>query len=234
MSDKITQWSKHVRNNILTGLIVIIPIGVSVWLCLFVYELLTTWSVDLLQNIGISIENEFLKTQTIRICSLILAIVILFIIGQLIKYTLGKKLLTYTEHIILKIPGLNIVYSTIRQIIDAIKSSKSVMFRKVVLFEYPRKELYVIGFLTNENSEESELTTKTGKELFSVFLPTTPNPTSGFMLLIPKEDCIILNMEVSDAMRLIISGGAIGPRSIEKLGNTSKIAQEQLEPQSRK
>ena len=95
-------------------------------------------------------------------------------------------------------------------------SSKSGnMFRQVVLFEYPRKGCWAIGFLTNENTpENSEAARRLGKgDLISVFMPTTPNPTSGFLMLIPREECIMLDMSVSDAMRLIVSCGAILPGS---------------------
>ena len=81
------------------------------------------------------------------------------------------------------------------------------MFRKVVLIEYPRKGIYTIGFLTNENKEDWELSEKTGKDLISLFIPTTPNPTSGFLLFVPRKDCTFLDMKVSEGMKLVISGG---------------------------
>ena len=113
------------------------------------------------------------------------------------------------DWIMLKLPLLSTVYSTTRQIGEALWAPQGNMFRKAVLLEYPRRGIYAIGFLTSENEENWEIGEKTGKQLVSIFLPTTPNPTSGFLLLLPKEECIILDMKVADAMRLVISGGAV-------------------------
>jgi uncharacterized membrane protein len=83
------------------------------------------------------------------------------------------------------------------------------MFRQVILFEYPRKGIWVIGFLTNENKSRFEVNEKSSGEMLSIFLPTTPNPTSGFLLFVPKKDCVFLDMTVAEGMRLVISGGAV-------------------------
>jgi uncharacterized membrane protein len=107
----------------------------------------------------------------------------------------------------LRLPILRSVYITSRQIGEALWTPKGNMFRQVVLVEYPRKGIYTIGFLTNENKKEWELSVKTNKQLLSIFIPTTPNPTSGFLLFIPREDCQFLDMKVSDGMKLVISGG---------------------------
>jgi uncharacterized membrane protein len=115
------------------------------------------------------------------------------------------------EKLIMKIPMLNVVYSTSQQLVDAVRNPNAGMFRQVVLFEYPRKGIYVIGFLTNENTKSCELVEKTEEALISIFLPTTPNPTSGFLLFVPKNDCVFLNMSITEAMRMIISGGAVSP-----------------------
>ena len=148
----------------------------------------------------------------------------IFLIGYVTRYTLGQHLIRVTENIMLKLPIIRTIYSTIQQIGAAIWAQKGGMFSEVVLFEYPRKGIYVIGFLTNENnSDEWELKQKTGQELYSVFLPTTPNPTSGFLLFVPREDCKILDMDVTEAMRLIISGGAVTSGVAEKKVNNRDV-----------
>ena len=123
---------------------------------------------------------------------------------------------------LLKLPLINFIYSTCKQIGDTIMSSKKGnMFRQVVLFEYPRKGCYAIGFMTNENTpENSEAARRLGKgDLISVFMPTTPNPTSGFLMLIPRDECIMLDMSVSDAMRMIVSCGTVLPGVNEEDGD---------------
>ncbi len=121
------------------------------------------------------------------------------------------------ENLMVQLPMFKSIYLTIKQILDAIRSTKSGMFRQVVLIEYPRKGIYTLAFLTNYNNNKWEIGEKSGRELVSVFLPTTPNPTGGFLLFIPKEDCVFLDMSVTDGMRLVISGGVISP------GDTSQI-----------
>ena len=123
------------------------------------------------------------------------------------RYKFGRLLARFTEWLLLKVPLLRSVYVTSRQIGEALWTPKGNMFRQVVLIEYPRKGIYTIGFLTNENKEEWELSAKTNKQLLSIFIPTTPNPTSGFLLFIPREDCQFLDMKVSEGMTLVISGG---------------------------
>lgn len=201
-----------IGNRILAGFLLILPIALTLYIVSFLYGLLTNWADRIIQIKAFeNLRQIFGFEALVRLFSFCLVLLVLFSIGTVVKYTIGKRILTIIERWILKIPLLNIVYSTIQQIIDAVKNPKAGMFRKVVLFEYPRKGLYVIGFLTNENTKEWELREKTGKDLISIFLPTTPNPTSGFLLFIPREDCIFLKMGITEGMRLVVSGGVVAP-----------------------
>ncbi len=203
------------RSRIITGFFVVIPVFLSLWVAAFLYSKLTQWAV------GISREyfpqfhqatDDFWMEQGIRVISLLLILVLLFIAGQLMRLALGRKLISLMQKLFLKLPIINFIYSTCKQIGDALWSSKEGnMFRQVVLFEYPMKGCYAIGFLTNENKRDFEVTQKLNAPMLSVFMPTTPNPTSGFLMFIPRENCIFLNMSVSDAMRLIVSCGAVTP-----------------------
>ena len=192
------------RNMIVTGLIVAVPVILSLWVA---------WYVWLMSGLP-----PFWRTQIIRVLALVVVLAALFFIGVLTKITLGRKAIEKAQALLLKVPLVNFIYSTCKQIGDTIMSSKKgSMFQQVVLFEYPRKGCWAIGFLTNENTpENSETARRLDKgNLISVFMPTTPNPTSGFLMLIPREECIMLDMSVSDAMRLIVSCGAILPGSEE-------------------
>ena len=199
----------HLRNRMLAGLFVIVPLAITIWVAWFVYSQLTEWAVTLLLPYIPNLEDEFWVIQGIRIATLLTIAAILFLIGELARYKLGRWFIRIAEWAVLKLPILRTVYTTCHQIGEAIWAPSGNMFRKVVLFEYPRKGIYVIGFMTNDNRRGNELTSCTGKQLISIFLPTTPNPTSGFLPFIPVEECKILDMKISDAMRLIISGGAI-------------------------
>ena len=205
------------RNMIVTGLLVAVPIVLSLWVAWYLYSRLTGWGLTLADSLGLMSElPPFWRTQIIRILALIVVLGVLFFLGVLTKITLGRKVIEKAQALLLKLPLVNFIYSTCKQIGDTIMSSKKgSMFQQVVLFEYPRKGCWAIGFMTNENTpENSEAAHRLGKgNLISVFMPTTPNPTSGFLMLIPRDECIMLDMSVSDAMRLIVSCGAILPGS---------------------
>lgn len=181
----------------------------------FLYSKLTQWAVGISRKYFPQFHqaaDDFWMEQGIRVISLLLILVLLFIAGQLMRLALGRKLISLMQKLFLKLPIINFIYSTCKQIGDALWSSKEGnMFRQVVLFEYPMKGCYAIGFLTNENKRDFEVTQKLNAPMLSVFMPTTPNPTSGFLMFIPKENCIFLNMSVPDAMRLIVSCGAVTP-----------------------
>lgn len=200
-----------IKNAIVAGVIIVIPIGLTLWFGQLVYHYLTEWAISLVQTYAPEILNQGRWADlSIRTFSILIILTVLFFIGVLGRHTLGKKLIDITDYIMRKLPMLSIVYTTTRQIWDAIWSTKGGMFNKVVMFEYPRKGLWVIGFLTNENKDRDwEIHKESGEDLVSVFLPTTPNPTSGFLLFVPRKDCKYLDMDVADGMRLVISGGAV-------------------------
>jgi uncharacterized membrane protein len=225
-TDKKAPSKKHFQffsNMIVTGILVAVPIFLSLWVAWYLYSRLTGWGLTLADSLGLMSElPPFWRTQIIRVLALVAILAFLFFLGVLMKITIGRKVIAKAQALLLKVPLVNFIYSTCKQIGDTIMSSKSGnMFRQVVLIEYPRKGCYAIGFMTNENTtENSEVARRLEKgDLISVFMPTTPNPTSGFLMFIPRDECIMLDMSVSDAMRLIVSCGAILPGSEEQDGD---------------
>ena len=214
------------RNRLVTGLLIVAPVLITLWVVKFAYIETTDFTVDLANNYGkdyfkdIGLNVKFIE-PAVRILTLLIVIVVLILIGQLTSWKLGQVVIKTTEKIILKIPMLSTVYSTCHQIGEAL-SPRGGMFRKVVMFEYPRKGMWAIGFVTNENKGEQGKELKDlvkDETLISVFVPTTPNPTSGFLLLIPNAELNYLNISVADGMRLVVSGGAVTPhdtKNIEK------------------
>ncbi|MDD5698917.1 MAG: DUF502 domain-containing protein [Victivallaceae bacterium] len=207
--------TKRARNNflrwlkrrLLGGVLVVLPVLVTFWLAGFLYVKLTGWAVTLVQHFAPGLHSLFWVQQAVRVATLLLIIIILLLVGEFMRYKSGRLLAHLTELVLLKVPILRSVYVTSRQIGEALWTPKGNMFRQVVLIEYPRRGIYTLGFLTNENRGEWELSAKTGSKLLSIFVPTTPNPTSGFLLFLPREDCIFLDMKVSEGMKLVISGG---------------------------
>lgn len=220
---------KFFKQSLLAGIFITVPIFVSLWIAWFIYDALTSWGVEFSEKIDFGMEiSEFWKIQIVRIASLLLMTLVLLTIGAIARNTIGKRIVETFQRILLKIPFIKTIYSTSRQVGDALwNANGGDMFNKAVLFEYPRRGSWAVGFLTNENKEQFEVTRVLGKELVSVFIPTTPNPTSGFLFLIPRDECYVLNMSVSEAMAFIVSCGAVVPpdKAAELTEQTEKTAE---------
>ena len=197
-------WKK-VKGYFITGLLVLFPFVLTVfiitWLFTKVDSLLKGVIGNFLEKIGL------LSFPGVGVISVIL---IIMIAGIIARNYFGKKLLKLGDTIVTKIPLINRIYAAIQQISKAFFSEKREVFKKAVLIEYPRKGIYSIVFFTQDT--RGEIQEKLPSDVVSVFLPTTPNPTSGFLLFVPKTDIIDLSMSVEEALKLVISGGAIVPQ----------------------
>jgi uncharacterized membrane protein len=139
----------------------------------------------------------------------LIVMLLVTLLGYASRYVFGKYFFSIGHRFIQSIPGVSAVYNTVRQIVNTFTSQSRHIFNKVVLVEFPRKGCWTIGFLTN--MEQGEAQVKTQEEVWTVFVPTTPNPTSGFLLMVPRRDTVELDMTVGDGMKMIISGGAVVP-----------------------
>ncbi len=133
-------------------------------------------------------------------------------IGVLARYYIGKRLIAWADNLMLRVPVLNKIYGTIKQVDGAFTSGKKSSFKTVVLVEYPREGIYSVGFITSEQAEEVEQ--KTGKKCVCIFIPTTPIPTGGFLIIVPEDQVIKLDISVADGFKYIISIGAISQEQI--------------------
>jgi len=199
---KVTIISK-LRNYFITGVLVLIPIGVTVYLTLFFIKI---FSKILPQEIN---PNHYLP-YSIPGLEIIISIIVITVIGWLSLSFLGKKLVKLVNDIFKKIPFLRTVYSAIGQMTQSFAQSRKSKKKSVVLVEYPRKGSWAVGFATQENT--GEIASKTNKNLINVFVPTTPNPTSGFLLMFPKDEIIYLDMSFEDASKFIVSAGTSNPK----------------------
>ncbi len=139
----------------------------------------------------------------------ILVVALVTLLGFISHYVFGKFFLQVGEKFIQSIPGVSAVYNTVKQIVDTFSSQNRNHLNKVVLVEYPRKGMWTLGFLTSKMQTEAQA--RIGPDIWTVFVPTTPNPTSGFLLMLPQADVVELEMSVADGMKIIISGGAYTP-----------------------
>ncbi len=140
--------------------------------------------------------------------ALALAVVLISVVGVLARYYIGKKIIDWTDRVLMRVPFLNKIYAAIKQVNDAFSGDKH-SFKTVVLVEFPREGIYSIGFLTSEQRDEVQQKTK--EKVVCVFVPTTPNPTSGFLILVPEEKVTKLDMSVADGIKYIVSLGSLSP-----------------------
>ena len=189
------------RNNFIAGVVVLIPIGITLYLTLFIINI----SSKLIPK---EINPNHYLPYNIPGLEILIAILLITIIGWISLSFIGKRLFNFFETILNKIPIIRTIYSAVEQLIETFTSSKSDK-KTVVLVEYPRKGVYAVGFATKENT--GEIRKKAGKELLNVFVPTTPNPTSGFLLMFPKEEVIFLDLTFEEASKFIVSAGSFNP-----------------------
>lgn len=215
MSIKITSFSRKFRNAFLTGLLIFLPLGTTIFVLDFLLDLFKGPATNLATQLGLGEESFFFGLESLLgLLGLIIGVLALTFLGFLSNYVLGKFFISSTERVLGKVPFINTVYRSVKQIVETFGQENRAVFKKVVLVEYPKEGCYVIGFLTNDATGET--VEVIGKPLTNVFVPTTPNPTSGFLLMLPPEDIYHLSMSVGDGMKMLISGGAVIPPSTIK------------------
>ena len=185
------------RNYFITGVVVLIPIGFTLYLTKFIIGIS---SKIIPQNIN---PNNYLP-YAIPGIEILISVIFITIVGGLSLSFLGKRILKLIDDLFKRIPFLRTIYSAILQMTESF-SNKDNEKKSVVLIEYPRKGVWAVGFATKEN--KGEMAKKTNKNLINVFVPTTPNPTSGFLLMFPLDEVIHLNMTFEEASRFIVSAG---------------------------
>ena len=187
----------RLRNYFITGIIVLVPIGFTLYLTLFLISI----SSKLIPN---EINPNSYLPFSIPGLEIFLSIIFITFIGGLSLSFIGRRILRFVNDIFKRIPILRTIYSAIGQMTESFAPKKNKK-KSVVLFEYPRKGIWAVGFATKKN--KGEINKKTNKGLVNVFVPTTPNPTSGFLLMIPKKDLVYLDMSFEEASKFIVSAG---------------------------
>tara|TARA_B100001093_G_scaffold407475_1_gene396116 strand:- start:373 stop:1050 length:678 start_codon:yes stop_codon:yes gene_type:complete len=210
VKEKKVKLARKFRNAFLTGLLIFLPLGTTIFVLNFLLDLFKDPVTRLAFQLGLSEESFFFGLETLLAAlGLILGILGLTLLGFLSNYVLGRFFISTTEKFLDKVPFLSTVYRSVKQIVETFGKDNRAVFKAVVLIEYPRKECWVLGFLTGDASSDTE--DVVGKKLSNIFVPTTPNPTSGFLLLVPREEVHFLKMSVGDGMKMLISGGAVVP-----------------------
>ena len=201
---KKTSITSKLRNAFIAGIVVLVPIGFTLYLTLFLIKI----SSKLIPN---EINPNNYLPFSIPGLEILLSVIFITIVGGISLSFFGKKILNLINDLFKRIPILRTIYSAIGQMTESF-TSKSDNKKSVVLIEYPKKGSWAVGFATKEN--KGEISKKTNKDLINVFVPTTPNPTSGFLLMFPKDEVIFLDMTFEEASKFIVSAGTSDPADI--------------------
>ena len=201
------------RASFVTGLAILLPAVISIGVIVWLFRTVSNITDMLLFFVPRRITHQSGGTGPMywywSVAAFVLAVMLVSIIGRLARNYIGKKLIQWMDAVMLKVPLLNNIYSTIKQVNEAFSTGKRSAFKTVVLIQFPREGIYSLGFLTGEQHDEVQQKTK--EKIVCIFVPTTPNPTSGWLVLVPEKDVTKLEMSVADAIKLIISLGSVSP-----------------------
>ena len=186
----------HFRRRIFTGLLAIVPVVLTFYILKVVFTLLDNLTSPIFKRMDIYIPG----------LGILLTLLLVYLLGIFVTNVLGKLFLHWLETLIKNIPLINTIYNTIKQITQAFTGTAEKKFQSVVYIEYPRKDLWTLAFVTGESKNEKDV------KFYHLFVPTTPNPTSGVFIIIPKKDSIETELNVEEALKSVISGGMLAPK----------------------
>jgi len=217
----------RLRTNFLTGLVVVVPIAVTIWLIWTVVGWIDSWVLPFVPNSyhPDALINRYFGDSAwfralfgdgevhvnIRGVGVVLFLMFTVIVGWVTKGLIGRSFLAWTERMVDRMPIVRSLYNGLKQIAETVFAQSETKFDQACLVEYPRKGIWAIAFISTSAKGEIAIKTPPQEDMASIFLPTTPNPTSGFLLFVPRGDLIILDMSVEDAAKLVISAGLVYP-----------------------
>lgn len=213
---------QNARANFLTGLVVVVPIVLTIWLTwafiTFVDSKIVPWVPKAYQP------STYIEAD-IPGFGLLVFILFTTVIGYFAKRVFGMQLIRMGESVLGRMPVVRSIYNGLKQIIETVLSQSATSFRQACLIEYPRREMWAVAFIATDTRGEVHESTGS-EEMYSVFLPSTPNPTTGFLLFVPKKDVILLEMSIEEAAKLVISGGLVVPPTPAERQRAQRQAEE--------
>ena len=216
----LQRLKQDLKSDLIAGLLVVIPLATTIWLSVSTAK----WAIDLFTRIPKQI-NPFdgldpLLTDFLNfLVGFTVPLLSILIIGLMARNIAGRWLLDFGEQFLQAIPLAGSVYKTLKQILETLLSDSKTKFRRVVLIEYPRKGVWTMGFVTGKVSPQLQAHLK--EEMISVFIPTTPNPTSGWYAVVPQQEAIDVDLSIEDAFKVLISGGIVSPDMTEAKPTTT-------------
>ena len=205
------------RKSFFAGLAVVLPAVVSLAIVVFLFDSLTNFTDKVLfflprsmtHQSGLSGPGTGQIHWYWKLLAMLVVVQFITMIGRFARHYIGRKLIEGAEQLVLRVPLVNKIYGAVKQVNQAFSSENKTAFKQVVLVEFPRKGMYSVGFVTGEQHHEVQY--KTRENVVSIFIPTTPNPTTGFLILVSEQELIRLEMPVADGIKFIISLGAVSP-----------------------
>jgi uncharacterized membrane protein len=212
-TSKRSAFSKHLRARMLSGILVLIPLAITIFLFNIILKSLTAFvspSISLLLTklpASYGLKNPDYAVTFLALC---VTLLIIYFTGLLTNHIIGRRLISLGERLLMKMPIIKSIYSASKQVVDTFSSSTKAAFKAVAVVEFPRKGSLAIGFVTGA------MTNPDGQLLYRVFIATTPNPTTGFLLILPADEVQFTDISVEDGVKMIVSGGVLSPESYQR------------------
>lgn len=206
----IQRFKQDLKNDLIAGLLVVIPLATTIWLAITI----ASWVINFLTRIPKQLNpynnlHPILVNLLNLVVGLTVPLLLILVIGLMARNIAGRWLLDFGEQLLQAIPLAGSVYKTLKQLLETVFKDSKDKFRRVILVEYPRKGVWAIAFVTGNISEEIEA--HLDDPMLSIFIPTTPNPTSGWYAIVPADEVINLSMSIEDAFKVLLSGGIVDP-----------------------
>lgn len=209
-----TAFGKHVRTRLMSGLLVLIPLAVT----LFILNLLFASLTSIARPVMHPWVGE-MPEYALTLIALFVTVLLLYFVGLITNHFIGRRLLHWGEALLMKLPIVKSVYFASKQVVETFSSSTKAAFKAVVLVEFPRQGSFAVGFVTGQIRNHE------GKMFYNVFVATTPNPTTGFLVIYPDDEVNFTDISVEDGIKMIVSGGMLAPQSYQTRPAPSQLAQ---------
>lgn len=206
------RWKQSLKNDLIAGLLVVIPLATTIWLTITI----ANWTIDFLTKIPKQLNpfdgmNPILVNLLNLVVGLMVPLLSILLIGLMARNIVGRWLLEVGERILQAIPLAGQVYKTLKQLLETLLKDSKGKFSRVILVEYPRRGIWAIGFVTAAISSDIQSNMK--RPVLSVFIPTTPNPTTGWYAVVPEDEVVNLSISIEDAFKILVSGGIVAPNT---------------------
>jgi uncharacterized membrane protein len=202
---KTTTFSAHLRSRFISGILVLIPLAITLFILNVILASLTAFVRPLLRPFVGEISE-----YAVTLIALVVTTLIIYFTGLVANYVIGRRLIRIGERLLMKMPIIKSVYSASKQVVDTFSSTTKAAFKAVALVEFPRKGCLALGFVTGS------MTNPDGQLMYRIFLATTPNPTTGFLLILPAEEVQFTDITVEEGVKMIVSGGVLSPESYQR------------------